>query len=107
MYAQQKLYASNKKLTSVASTMIQGAAFDQIVKFVNYPGTDLVSRELGEVYQTGGLNYTGAIAYNDILKNIFDLDGNVTEATTYVTQQASIGSSTGFITRGPDYSYSR
>ena len=34
MYAQQKKYAENKNLTSVKSSMIQGAAYDQVMKFV-------------------------------------------------------------------------
>jgi len=91
MYAQQKMYATNKGLTSsIGSTMIQGAAYDQVMKFID-PSTSFVTTT-GRVghgsssftsypYQTGGLNYssayTGTVTYNDVAKNIYDLEGNV------------------------------
>ena len=34
MYAQQKKYAENNGLTSIKSTMIQGTAYDQVMKFI-------------------------------------------------------------------------
>ena len=88
MYAQQKDYATNKGL-SVGSTMIQGAAYDQVMKFVDPNNTWIkttgrVSHDLGSgnYYQTGGLNYSGTITYNDVEKNIYDLEGNVGPWTT-------------------------
>ena len=119
MYAQQKKYAENKGLTSsIESTMIQGAAYDQVMKFID-PTTSFVNTR-GRVehssssnwsrypYQTGGLNYykvyPGNVDYNDVAKNIFDLEGNVfawtTEATNFVsrTLRGSTYYSTSFVT---------
>ncbi len=101
MYAQQKKYAENKNLTSVKSSMIQGAAYDQVMKFVENgrrpDGGTYTIKESGNVghddsqftttpYQTGGrdysTNYTGSTPYNDKVKNIYDLEGNVLIWTT-------------------------
>ena len=101
MYAQQKKYAENKGLTSVKSTMIQGAAYDQVMKFVENgerpDGQPYNITTYGNVghgsssfttkpYQTGGrdysTNYTGTTPYNDKVKNIYDLEGNVVTWTT-------------------------
>ena len=101
MYAQQKKYAENKNLTSVKSSMIQGAAYDQVMKFVENgtrpDGGTYTITEDGNVghesssfttkpYQTGGrdyaTNYTGSTPYNDKVKNIYDLEGNVRIWTT-------------------------
>ena len=101
MYAQQKKYAENKGLTSVKSTMIQGAAYDQVMKFVENgerpDGQPYNITTYGNVghgsssfttkpYQTGGrdysTNYTGTTPYNDKVKNIYDLEGNVRAWTT-------------------------
>ena len=93
MYAQQKKYAENNQLTSVKSTMIQGAAYDQVMKFVengerpdgqpyNIKTAGNVGHDLSDMYQTGGLNYSGSVQYNDKVKNIYDLEGNVLIWTT-------------------------
>ena len=101
MYAQQKKYAENNGLTSVKSTMIQGAAYDQVMKFVENgerpDGQPYNITTYGNVghgyssfttkpYQTGGRNYstsyTGTTPYNDKVKNIYDLEGNVRAWTT-------------------------
>ena len=101
MYAQQKKYAENNGLTSVKSTMIQGAAYDQVMKFVENGtrpdgGTYTITtaENVGhgsssfttKPYQTGGrdysTNYTGTTPYNDKVKNIYDLEGNVRTWTT-------------------------
>ena len=93
MYAQQKKYAENKGLTSVKSTMIQGAAYDQVMKFVengerpdgqpyNIKTAGNVGHDLSDMYQTGGLNYSSSVSYNDKVKNIYDLEGNVMTWTT-------------------------
>ena len=93
MYAQQKKYAENKGLTSVKSTMIQGAAYDQVMKFVengerpdgqpyNITTAGNVGHDLSASYQTGGLNYSSSVSYNDKVKNIYDLEGNVATWTT-------------------------
>ena len=101
MYAQQKKYAKNNQLTSVKSTMIQGAAYDQVMKFVEngerpdgQPYNIKTAENVGhgsssfttKPYQTGGrdysTNYTGTTPYNDKVKNIYDLEGNVRTWTT-------------------------
>ena len=93
MYAEQKKYAENNGLTSVKSTMIQGAAYDQVMKFVengerpdgqpyNITTAGNVGHDLSDMYQTGGLNYSGSVQYNDKVKNIYDLEGNVRTWTT-------------------------
>lgn len=93
MYAQQKKYAVNKNLSTVKSSMIQGAAYDQVMKFVNngtrpdakgYSVTiqGNVGHGRPSIYQTGGLNYDGSKAYNDLVKNIYDLEGDVYTWTT-------------------------
>ena len=101
MYAQQKKYAENKGLTSVKSTMMQGSAYDQVMKFVENgtrpDGRTYTIKTVGNVghelslittkpYQTGGrdysTNYTGTTLYNDKVKNIYDLEGNVDTRTT-------------------------
>ena len=93
MYAQQKKYADNNGLTSVKSTMIQGAAYDQVMKFVengerpdgqpyNIKTAGNVGHDLSAPYQTGGLNYSSSTPYNDKVKNIYDLEGNVVTRTT-------------------------
>lgn len=109
MYAQQKDYANNHNL-AVGSTMIQGAAYDQVMKFVNTEGYDVKSTtNVGHFssdfttnpYQTGGrdysTNYTGSTPYNDKTKNIFDLEGNVKAWTTEAF------ASFGRVTRGGSY----
>ena len=105
MYAQQKKYAENKNLTSVKSSMIQGAAYDQVMKFVENgtrpDGGTYTIKTYGNVghgklnedppfrstpYQTGerdyATNHTGTTPYNDKVKNIYDLEGNVLIWTT-------------------------
>ena len=96
MYAQQKKYAENNGLTSVKSTMIQGAAYDQVMKFVENgkrpDGKTYTIKTEGNVghdrdyidgpWQTGGLNYASSTPYNDKVKNIYDLEGNVDIWTT-------------------------
>ena len=99
MYAQQKKYAKNNQLTSVKSTMIQGAAYDQVMKFVengerldkqqynitSYGNVGHASSQgITDVYQTGGRNYpsSATVEYNDKVKNIYDLEGNVLTWTT-------------------------
>ena len=99
IYAQQKKYAENNQLTSVKSTMIQGAAYDQVMKFVEngerpdgqpYNITTYgnvghgSSQGITGTYQTGGLNYpsSATVPYNDKVKNIYDLEGNVFTWTT-------------------------
>ena len=96
MYAQQKKYAENNQLTSVKSTMIQGAAYDQVMKFVGngerpdgQPYNITTAGNVGHdrnyndgPWQTGGLNYSSSTPYNDKVKNIYDLEGNVVTRTT-------------------------
>ena len=96
MYAQQKKYAENNGLTSIKSTMIQGAAYDQVMKFVENgerpdgqpyniktAGNALHNRSYGDgPWQTAGLDYTDNTQYNDKVKNIYDLEGNVRAWTT-------------------------
>ena len=100
-YAHHKKYAEHKKLSSIKSTMIQGAAYDQVMKFVENgtrpDGGTYTIKTYGNVghgsssfttkpYQTGGrdyaTNYTGSTPYNDKIKNIYDLEVNVYANTT-------------------------
>ena len=93
--------------------MIQGATYDQVMKFID-PTTSFV-KTTGKVghgssyftsypYQTGGLNYssvyTGTVTYNDVAKNIYDLEGNVSAWTTEAYNTY------GRVLRGGGYSYS-
>ena len=95
MYGQQKAYSANKNLSGVKSSMILGACHDQVLEFVNTERYNV--KQAGNVghtsseftkkpYLTGGIgyseNYSGTIAYNDVSKNVYDLEGNVYEWTT-------------------------
>ena len=95
MYGQQKAYSANKNLSGVKSSMILGACHDQVLEFVNSPSYNVKQAEnVGHTsseftttpYLTGGIgyseNYSGTIAYNDVSKNVYDLEGNVWEWTT-------------------------
>ena len=108
MYAQQKKYAENKNLGDnkdlgdyVISSMIQGAAYDQVMMFVDggiRPDGNkyfLTEDGIGNVahgsnqgitslYKTGGREYpaTATVPYNDCVRNIYDLEGNVSVWTT-------------------------
>ena len=95
MYGQQKAYSANKKLSGVKSSMILGACHDQVLEFVNTESYNVkqavnVGHKSSEFttkpYLTGGIgyseNYSGTIAYNDVSKNVYDLEGNVFEWTT-------------------------
>lgn len=102
MYAQQRDYANNNNL-EIGSTMIQGAAYDQVMKFVNTASYDVTrATNVGHgssnfttrmPYQTGGRDYStiyaGTIPYKDKSKNIFDLEGNVNTWTTEAYTSAS------------------
>ena len=88
MYAQQKIYAINIGLTSsIGSTMIQGAAYDKVMKFVDnssdrYGGTfDVTAGKLAR--HSGSLSATGRNGH-DKVKNIYDIEGNVYTRTTEV-----------------------
>jgi len=93
MYAQQVDYATNNGLTA-GSTMMQGAAYDQVMKFVNSENYNVtLGGNVGHVgsdfdekpYLTGNrdydINYHGSVPYNDFQKNIYDLEGNLREWT--------------------------
>ena len=95
MYGQQKAYSANKSLNGVKSSMILGTCHDQVLEFVNTENYNV--KQAGNVghtssefttkpYLTGGIgyseNYSGTIAYNDVSKNVYDLEGNVWEWTT-------------------------
>lgn len=85
MYKQQQNYANQEGLatssnTSTQSTMIFGAAWDQIIKFVNCAKETTKTKDYSEVI-------TGNVA-TDCYKNIYDLCGNLAEWTT----EAYIGS---------------
>ena len=107
MYAKQKQYKIEDE--AVGSTMINGAAYDQVIKFVatdkNYdpynPGQVGHEKEIingtmtangstfgTKPYLTGGVdystNYSNAtnIPYRDVAKSIYDLEGNVYAWTT-------------------------
>ena len=95
MYGQQKAYSVNKNLGGIKSSMILGACHDQVLEFVNTESYNV--KQAGNVghtssefttkpYLTGGIgyseNYSGTIAYNDVSRNVYDLEGNVFEWTT-------------------------
>ena len=95
MYGQQKAYSANKNLSGVKSSMILGACHDQVLEFVNTESYNV--KQDGNVghtssefttkpYLTGGIgyseNYSGTIAYKDVSRNVYDLEGNVYEWTT-------------------------
>ena len=97
MYGEQKKHAENNGLTSVKSTMIQGAAYDQVIKFIENgtrpDGSSYTIKTSGNAlhnkdyfedgpWQTAGLNYADIGQYNDKVKNIYDLEGNITAWTT-------------------------
>ena len=95
MYGQQKAYSANKNLSGVKSSMILGACHDQVLEFVNTESYNVkqavnvghtYSEFTTKPYLTGGIgyseNYSGTIAYNDVSKNVYDLEGNVLEWTT-------------------------
>ena len=92
MYAQQKAYAANKGLgNKVKSSMILGTCHDQMLEFVNVEGKydvttkgyALHNRSYDDgPWQTAGLDYTDKTQYKDLSKNIYDLEGNVSEWTT-------------------------
>ena len=99
MYAQQKVYAENKRLgNKVKSSMMLGTCHDQMLEFVNVAGKYDVTKagNVGQTsskfttkpYLTGGVgyneNYSGyeTEPYKDLSKNIYDLEGNVCEWTT-------------------------
>jgi len=98
MYAQQKKYAENR---GMLGGMIQGAAFDQMLKFAdtdtNYSVTTKgqvahgSSEGISNVYPTGNTAYpSGATKeYKDIANNIYDLEGNVREWTTEATRTST------------------
>ena len=75
MYKQQQNYASKKSLPSnVQSSMISGAAYDQIMLFANCSSSTTPTK-----------NYSAVITGNvgtDCYKNIYDLCGNLCERTT-------------------------
>ena len=92
MYAQQKVYAENKSLgNKVKSSMILGTCHDQMLEFVNVEGKYDVTKAGNALHnrnysdgpwQTAGLDYTDKTQYKDLSKNIYDLEGNVSEWTT-------------------------
>ena len=94
MYAQQKDYAENKGLISaVGSTMIQGAAYDQVMKFVN--GALDGTGETFDVTVALSTRHAGFITGErlaDKVKNIYDLEGCVNTWTTTAVFEAGAGS---------------
>ena len=92
MYAQQKVYAENKSLgNKVKSSMMLGTCHDQMLEFVNVAGKYDVTKVGNALHnrnysdgpwQTAGLDYTDTTQYKDLSKNIYDLEGNVSEWTT-------------------------
>ena len=80
MYANQKKFAQDNSLgETLGSTMIQGAAYDHVMKFINgtkvkddviYDVTIAVPERHGSINQNTGSNTA------DFVKNIYDLEGN-------------------------------
>ena len=77
MYQMQKDFASSS--ASVASTMIWGCQWDQVMKFVNGKNDGIYDVKRGSLTRhTGELAATGS-NINDKVQNIYDLEGNVEE----------------------------
>ena len=78
MYGKQKLYAKNQNMLG---GMISGAAYDQVMKFVNgdsafnVTSKTQVAHNLSNAYNTGSKS-------EDKGYNVYDLAGNVREWTT-------------------------
>ena len=82
MYAQQKAYAANKGLENkVKSSMILGTCHDQMLEFVNVEGKYDVTKAENVEHNFSGNHNTGSQS-TDMSKNIYDLEGNVSEMTT-------------------------
>ena len=82
MYAQQKAYAANKGLgNKVKSSMMPGTCHDQMLEFVNVAGKYDVTKA-GNVKHNFSGNYNTGSQSTDMSKNIYDLEGNVSEWTT-------------------------
>ena len=81
MYAQQKAYTTNKQLKSVKSSMMPGTCHDQMLEFVNVAGKYDVTKA-GNVKHNFSGNYNTGSQSTDMSKNIYDLEGNVSEWTT-------------------------
>ena len=82
-YAYQKMYINSK---GCLGGMITGAAWGQTMKFVNSSSYNAFSsgnaeHSLSSAQKTGGVDYSGTegFIYKDVAKNIYDLEGNVTE----------------------------
>ena len=68
-----------------------GTCYDQMLEFVNVAGKYDVTKVGNALHnrnysdgpwQTAGLDYTDKTQYKDLSKNIYDLEGNVSEWTT-------------------------
>ena len=82
MYAQQKAYAANKNLgNKIKSSMMLGSCHDQMLEFVNVTGKYDVTTE-GNVGHNFSNAYNTGSQSTDMSKNIYDLEGNVSESTT-------------------------
>ena len=99
MYNNQKAFIENASGINSYGGMITGAAFDQVMLFVNgktrylngttangtynVKATDQVDHNLSNPYETGNTAYTGTEGtYKDMVCNIYDLEGNLTVWTT-------------------------
>ena len=88
MYENSKMYSKSNPNLGVTSEMIWGCQWDAMLRFIlttedasHVTATTNVSHNLPAVYKTGGTDYTGTVAYNDISANIYDLEGNCWEWT--------------------------
>ena len=106
MYNNQKAFIENSNGINSYGGMITGAAYDQVMLFVNgktkylngttadgtynVKATDQVAHNLSNPYETGNTNYTGTSGtYKDMVCNIYDLEGNVCEWTTEANDTGS------------------
>ena len=87
-YEKSKTYSTSNTSLGVVSEMIWGCQWDMMLKFIltgsqasHVTSTSNVSHDLSSTYKTGGTDYSGSIAYNDIAANIYDLEGNCWEWT--------------------------
>ena len=79
MYKYSEAYSQS----GVISEMIWGCQWDAMMRFIGSRATETgnVSHNFSKPYKTGGTDYTETGTYNDISKNIYDLEGNVFEWT--------------------------
>ena len=88
LYKNSLTYSNSNINLGVTSEMVWGCQWYAMLRFIlngkeasHVTAKTNVSHDLSLVYLTGGKDYSGSVKYNDIASNIYDLEGNVNEAT--------------------------